>query len=273
MQLTVIEKPNGVILYRGPSMIDGMPIVVIATGLRDRSKNTKTGSFIQTYILSDNGERPTDALASGQDRSVCGDCIHRKADDGWGTCYVNVGQGPNMIYGALLRGSYPVFKAEDLQKHFGDAIVRLGAYGDPAAVPVAVWSLILSVASGWTGYTHQWRKCDPALKMYTMASCETVRQRRKALAAGWKVFRVRNEDEALEKGEFDCPASKEQGKRLTCEECLACYGGEWKGQATPSIKAHGMAYKVVRFRKMQKMMRNKKVYRKIHASVAPKTLA
>ena len=30
------EKPmNGFVLYRGPSLIDGKPIVVIATGLED----------------------------------------------------------------------------------------------------------------------------------------------------------------------------------------------------------------------------------------------
>jgi cytochrome c len=77
-------------------------------------------------------------------------------------------------------------------------------------------------------------------------------------------------DEGILPGEFVCPASVEGGKRLRCEECLACHGGEYKGQATPVIQAHGTHYKPIRFVKMQKMLRNKKKYRKLHSSVAPK---
>jgi hypothetical protein len=29
-----MKKPSGVILYQGPSLLDGAPIVVIATGVR-----------------------------------------------------------------------------------------------------------------------------------------------------------------------------------------------------------------------------------------------
>lgn len=36
------------IIYRGPSLIDGAPIVVIAI---DSASNTKTGRMVQTYIL------------------------------------------------------------------------------------------------------------------------------------------------------------------------------------------------------------------------------
>ena len=41
-------NPNGRILYEGPSMLDGAPIVVIATGFAERTANAKTGSMIQT---------------------------------------------------------------------------------------------------------------------------------------------------------------------------------------------------------------------------------
>lgn len=275
LSLPVVERFNGVVLYRGPSLLNGKPIVVIATGLRSASKNTKTGDFIQTYILADDEERPTDALNSGGDESVCGSCIHRKVD-GWGTCYVNVGQGPNQVYAAYKRGSYPDFNVSMLDDHFAGRIIRLGAYGDPAAAPTQIWRTLCSVASGWTGYTHQWRKrrgiaaCDPALKEFCMASVDTPAEMELARKRGWKTFRVRNDDEPLLPHEFVCPASEEAGKRLQCETCLACHGGEWNGkQVTPAIIAHGSHYKPRRFRKMQKLMRQKKRYRYLHNDVAP----
>ena len=46
-----MPNPNGRILYEGPSMLDGAPIVVIATGFAERSGNDKTGAMIQTWIL------------------------------------------------------------------------------------------------------------------------------------------------------------------------------------------------------------------------------
>lgn len=268
MQLKVIKPYNGTVLYKGPSLINGKPIVVIAVGLRLGSENTKTGDFIQTYILSDEGENPVDAVNSGKDESVCGDCIHRKKD-GWGTCYVNLGQGPRAVYMAYKNGSYPDFTPSMLDDHFSGRIIRLGAYGDPSAVPVSVWRTITGVSAGWTGYTHQWRKCDPAIKDFCMASVETPEQQRRARAKGWKTFRVRNDNEPLESHEFVCPASEEAGKRIKCEDCMACHGGEWNGaQVTPVIKVHGTSYKPRRFRKMQRLMKNKRRYRYLHSSVA-----
>jgi len=43
------KKPSGFILYRGPSLLDGKPIVVVA--ITKESKNSKTGSMLQTYII------------------------------------------------------------------------------------------------------------------------------------------------------------------------------------------------------------------------------
>src|SRR4029077_15915935 len=85
--VTTGRRPQGVILYRGPSLLDGSPIVCVATGLCRRSKNPKTGKAVQTWVLADDGENPVQAWQSGGDASVCGDCPHRGA-----TCYVNVVQ-------------------------------------------------------------------------------------------------------------------------------------------------------------------------------------
>jgi hypothetical protein len=122
--------------------------------------------------------------------------------------------------------------------------VRLGAYGDPAAVPSRVWDKILSVAGGWTGYTHQWRGCDPRLMRYVMASCETAEDVATARRAGYRTFRVLLPGEPLLHGEFACPASAEAGKRRTCETCGACDGAKQGSNASPAIIVHGWKGKV-----------------------------
>ncbi len=231
---TVATRPQGVVLYRGPSLLDGSPIVVVAVGLARRSKNAKTGADVQTYILADQGENPIQAVNSGADRSVCGDCPHRGV-----SCYVNLARAPLAVYRAVQRGAYPTFHPPAHLHLFAGRFVRLGAYGDPAAVPLRVWKLICGVASQWTGYTHQWRSCDQELRHYCMASVETANQREQAVTMGWRTFRVRLAQEALEEGEFACPASEEEGRRLTCEECGACDGAKASPKAaSPSIRFH-----------------------------------
>ena len=91
-----MSKPNSVILWEGASLIDGAPIVVIASGL-NASHNEKTGNMVQTYILRAD-VAPVAALRAGADVSICGDCPHRGNGDGTGrTCYVQVWQGPTSV--------------------------------------------------------------------------------------------------------------------------------------------------------------------------------
>ena len=61
------------IIYRGPSLLDGAPIVVIAI---DSARNTKTGRMVQTYILRADMD-PREANKTGADFSICGTCPHR----------------------------------------------------------------------------------------------------------------------------------------------------------------------------------------------------
>src|SRR4051812_20933218 len=82
---------SGVVLYAGPSMLDGKPIVAIANRIEDDSTNGKTGNMVQTWIMRSD-MKPTDAVKSGEDSSVCGDCPHRPANDG--SCYVLTFQAP-----------------------------------------------------------------------------------------------------------------------------------------------------------------------------------
>jgi len=86
--------------------------------------------------------------------------------------------------------------------------VRLGAYGDPAAVPFQVWQALLAYAAAWTGYTHQWRRA-PELAAYCMASVDTPGERAEARFLGFRTFRVRAAGQAVETREVVCPASAE----------------------------------------------------------------
>jgi len=242
-----MTKPNGVILYEGPSLLDGAPIVIIATGINQGSTNRKTGAMVQTYILRSNVE-PTAAVASGGDKSICGDCRHRGTRGKGRTCYVNVGQGPLGVYRAYRRGRYPGIR-DYVGAVGGNRIVRLGTYGDPAAVPVYVWRQLLIGAKGHTGYTHQWRNVNgrlpfadlQVLRGLCMASVDNDDEAHEAQALGWRTFRVAMDGDTfkyLSLNEVLCPASEQAGKKLTCSQCLACGGADGR-KGSIYIPAHG----------------------------------
>src|SRR5262245_43317979 len=152
-----LSKADSVVLFSGVSEIDGRtPIVVIATGLRRESDNRKTGPMVQVWILRAD-MLPTEAVGSRADAGICGGCPHRKQVECGRTCYVNVGAAPQGILRAWERGSYVVAALSELSELFAGRLVRLGAYGDPAAVPSEVWDAVLERAAGHTGYSHQWK--------------------------------------------------------------------------------------------------------------------
>jgi hypothetical protein len=70
-------------------------------------------------------------------------------------CYVNLAHLPLAIYKAVSR--HPVTGLAKIVKRLGSKALRLGAYGDPAFLPVKTLQA-LTKGRRWTGYTHQWRK-------------------------------------------------------------------------------------------------------------------
>lgn len=234
------------ILYRGPSLIDRSPIVVVAV-YRTRGANAKTGAMVQTYIIPDiMGLGIMEIVRRGLDAAVCGGCVHRYQYDGNGlaiagtrTCYVNLGQGVRSVLGRVQRGGYQDISADtDLIASVGRGrMVRLGTWGDPAAVPVTVWHSLIANATGHTGYTHQWRSARLAapIRSIVMASCETDDDVGRATAQGFRgTFRVLPVGEAPAAAAL-CPASAEAGKVATCADCGRCDG---RG-GDVAIVAHG----------------------------------
>ena len=228
----------GFVFYRGPSPIDGAPIVAIATL---ESRNGKTGDMVQTWILREDIS-PLDAIQSGADRSICGNCVHRGDVDHERTCYVDASRAPSMVFDAYHRGQYIDLSndPETVAMLIAQRIVRMGAYGDPAMVPIKQWRMLLAGSAGRTGYTHAWRRMwAQALKPYVMASVDSVKEQDIARAMGWRTFRVRTETEPLESNEFACPASPEGGLRKQCITCKACDGADRAGKASAAIIVHG----------------------------------
>ena len=231
------------ILYEGPSAIDGSPIVCIAVYRTGKGVNGKTGAMAQTYIIRAD-MAPLDAIRAGADVSICGDCVHRGDGVTYGSrsCYVNVGQGPTAVFGAYARGRYARLETAESVSAYGQGrMIRLGSYGDPAAVPASIWTALTRDAIGSTGYTHQWRASD-ALRGLCMASADTEQDHRDAIAAGWRTFRVRSAAAPVLAGEFPCPASAEAGRTKTCVDCGACKGARLdrtRQAASPVIIAHG----------------------------------
>ena len=231
-----MKRPTGLIMHQGLSSIDGAPIVVIATGL-GASANSKTGDMIQTHIMRAD-LNPLEAIATGKDSSICGNCVHR--GDGTGkhrTCYVTVYQAQTAIYKAFLRGSYPVYDAAIHDRYLSGRAIRFGSYGDPAAAPIAIWKSLKTLASMTTGYTHQWHAIAPEWAKLVMASADQPGDVEAARVIGYRSFRVGDKKLA---GEVLCPASKEAGRKLQCADCGACSGSNGR-RGSIYIPLHGGA--------------------------------
>ena len=122
-------------------------------------------------------------------------------------------------------------------------LVRIGAYGDPAAVPLSVWENILTKAAGHTGYTHHWKTCEPGLSKWCMASVDSPEERLIAHAMGWRTYRIATDGDPRFRGEALCPASEELGRKLTCARCMACNGNARNFHGSVRVNIHGANWK------------------------------
>ena len=244
---------NGAVIYNGPSKLDGKPIIGIVTGMKGNSSNPKTGGIAQLWVLRED-IHPAEALQTGEDESICGGCVHRGQVDENGetdgnTCYVRL-MGPISIWNAYHRGSYPTLTPREVSDLLAsrDVELRLGAYGDPVALPVPVLRGLCHSVTGWTGYTHQWRKAHRSYRRWLMASTDSIAETDLARSNGWRTFRIRLPGELPIAGEIDCPASPVSGHRLQCQTCMICNGcgpNDTPGRVSVSIVAHGVGTGII----------------------------
>lgn len=199
--------------------------MVVMSGHDRPSTNRKTGPMAQTWIMP-LASSPTEAVKTGKDALVCGDCPLR--GDGAGgerLCYLNLGKGPNGIYRSVVDKD-----VEDLPNHpFG---VRLGAWGDPVYLPRTLLKKVVKGKSH-VGYTHQWmKKSAQWLRPYCMASVDDLMAKkvgmnvkdlaRHAWGMGWRTFRITHAPgENWDKKEVDCPHLTHG---VQCKDCGLCKG-------------------------------------------------
>jgi hypothetical protein len=162
-----------------------------------KSANVKTGNMVQLFILP-HKTAPHKAVKSGADAAICGTCPQRPILGGG--CYVAVFQGPLSTWKATRKlKAAPLSEtvarlAERASKQERGPVLRLGAYGDVAALPVdVVRALVAAVSGRVTGYTHGWTALGLAgvehLRESCMLSVESEEMARQAHAAGWRTFR------------------------------------------------------------------------------------
>jgi len=235
-----MAKNQTFIVYEGPSLYDGAPIVVL---VQTGSSNRKTGDMVQTYILRSDID-PITANRTGKDSAICGDCPHMGTpnDSGKGqatgrSCYVTLAHGPLGKYKAFKRGAYDHAIGHAAIRALGlGRMIRIGTYGDPSYVPTYIWTSLISAAQGHTAYTHG--AVNP-MPESIMTSADNSKQAQEAWDKGERTFRVISSLDKLIKGkEILCPASEEAGKRTTCESCKLCAGSSVKGKSV-AIVAHG----------------------------------
>ena len=231
-------KTNGYIIHEDAHR------VIIATGFSRKSQNRKTGNMIQIWILV-RSEDPIQAIQSGRDRLICGNCPLRarkatKTRKGKKrACYVNVGQAPRGVWVKWRAGGYPTLPSLEV---FRGRTVRFGAYGDPTHLPFALAQQIAAISSGWTGYTHQWRK--PSFQPWrtiVQASVETEADKALAESLGWSTFQVIPKNSPKPSTGIEC-LSDSHG--IQCHDCLKCNGTKTNPKSI-WIEAHGSGAKYV----------------------------
>lgn len=201
---------SSVTIWEGASLFDGSPIKVVMSAYTKDSNNDKTGPMIQVYILPSD-EKPNDVYKA-KGSAVCGSCKYNGSG-----CYVNWSR-LTPIWKASKKNKISLEIASWLCSQLR---VRIGAAGDPAAVPTEVWAQLLKNADGWTGYTHAWESCDPELIKYFMASCDSKKEVYHAQNIGWNVFYVHDNDMDIKVDSIPCSAD---GIMKHCFSCMMCHG-------------------------------------------------
>jgi hypothetical protein len=232
-------KQLGYVIDQGFSPVDHKPYVAILTL---NCTNRKTGNMVQVWIMRDD-LNPVEAIATGDDVSICGTCPHRKQSDGSRSCYVNVGQAPNSVWKTYKRGGYCVDHTyAELASILKGRKIRWGAYGDPAIIKPEIVRTLNKYAAGHTGYTHMWgQEYAQEFRGLFQASCDSLLDYVNASGMGWKTFQVASKNATL-KNAILCPATRANSK-TQCLTCTLCDGNT----KDVYVQAHGSGAKYIAY--------------------------
>jgi hypothetical protein len=159
---------NGLVVWEGPSRFTGDPIVVYLQF--PGSGNQKIGLMAQAWILRAD-MKPHEAVSRKLDKAICGECPRT----GGRGCYVTTHRLVKMW------DSLPFCQRvspEIAAKRIAGMKLRIGAYGDPGAVPSSVWKALTRFTLGHTSYTHSPGNLK-ALQGQSMASAESPEHAKK----------------------------------------------------------------------------------------------
>ena len=210
--LLISAKENKMIVYENEEIVCILILI---------SRNRKTGSLSQLYILD------KETLKGG----FCSNCTSEKI------CYVF--NGLKGVQDSYRKGNYPHVDINLSRKR-----VRLGAYGDPALIPLEVLRDKLQVRR-FTGYTHMWRlESKQEYKSMLMASVEDIQSYHLAKSLGWRVFYnqldvylgdVTQDQVDQETRSILCPNTTHE---ITCDECMLCDGRKSEKDTRKDIFIH-----------------------------------
>ena len=175
--------------------------------------------MVQTWILRSDIE-PHLAIKTGDDSSVCGNCPQRHNTGG--ACYVMTHQAPLSVYRSYKRGLYPTYSSDKHSSILAGRALRLGAYGDPAAVPFEVFAPLVDLqAYILVTRTRSRTKLRQALFVSVSGFSGYAQTSVKVSGMGAKTFRVALPDDSLYDNEIECLADS---KGIQCIDCGLCDG-------------------------------------------------
>lgn len=228
----------GFVMYEGPSLIGQGDVAAVATL---NSVNRKTGNMVQVWILPRH-QGTLEAVRAGDNSAACGSCplmgvpyqeeVTRSDGEVYTViklrnrvCYVNLGRLDSTVVKAYEKGRYATYNRRIHERWLRGRDIRLGAYGDPAAIPDHLIIYLATVGSGYTGYSHQLFALEEEraslLAKYLMASCHTPAQHAEAVRRGWRPFTIVSKNQPQPMDAIECPFYTHG---IQCEDCQLCQG-------------------------------------------------
>jgi hypothetical protein len=230
---------------------DGVVIVFSFATTPNPKLSTSGRAIVQTYTYSkeqidyvkkcmDTNEKVDHPTFYKLANANCMDCPFRD----YRKCYTHKGKqtlGFITQIKFLIRENYiepmPKEIPKEILKWCKWSYVRFGTYGEPTKIPLDWVVKMASASFNFTGYTHQWRNAK-GYEKYFMASTHSKLETKLASECGYRSFMTTNDLSFKDKNFINCPASKEKGRKTSCEDCGLCKGVSHSSKRNVVIVEH-----------------------------------